>query len=442
MANMKDSEDLTRVGPGTVMGEFIREYWLPAAKSGELVADGDPMRLMLMGEQLVAFRETGGKVGVMHHRCPHRGVSLFLGRNEQGGIRCIYHGWKFDATGKCIEMPSVPAHLDCKHKVRSRAYRTEERNGVIWVYMGKRQDDPPPLPLLEAGLLPETEIDIMFLQRRSNWFQNLEGDIDTSHFNFLHVGSLDAGNVPEGHALEHTAGHAPGYYVRDSANGVSYVAHTKIPEDRTYWRFAHYLFPFWALIPQGDIRYNVVARAWVPMDDEHTMLVFLRWRTKTPGLGAPLKDGKPLPGATLVQKDFTPNDTSWFGRWRLDGCEANDWLLDRDAQRRNIVYSGMEGVHLQDAAMTESMGAITDHAAEQLGPSDVMVARSRRRVLQEARKFREEGSPPPGVEQPESYFEPRGGYYITPSSVDWEQAYAQQIQHFVHPGRQKADAES
>lgn len=435
MATAADSEDLVRVGPGTVMGEFMRQYWLPAAKSSELEKDGTPLRLLLLGEKLVAFRDSSGRVGVMDHLCPHRNVSLFLGRNEQDGLRCVYHGWKFDVDGQCVDMPSVPPHQDIKHKIKAKAYRTAERNGILWVYMGSRQADPPPLPMFEAMQLPEGEVDIMFLQRRSNWLQNLEGDIDTSHFNFLHVGSLDANNVPEGHALEHTVGKAPEYHVKDSPLGVCYTAYTAIPGDRTYWRFAHFMFPFWALIPQGDIRYNVLARGWVPMDDEHTMLVFIRWRNKMPGLGAPLKDGKPLAGATLVQRDFLPNDTSWHGRWRLEGCEANDWLIDREAQRSNAVYSGMNGVHLQDAAMTESMGAITDHAREHLGPSDLMVARSRRRVLQEARKFRAEGAPPPGVDEPQAYFGPRGGYYITPSTVDWLQAYEEQAQHFVHPGQ-------
>src|SRR3979490_2760234 len=128
MLTAANNEMLTRVGPGTPMGNLMREYWIPACLSSELKADGEPMRLMLLGEQLVAFRDTLGRVGVMEHRCPHRCASLFLGRNERGGIRCIYHGWKFDTSGRCIDTPSVPAHLDFKHKVRARAYRTAERN--------------------------------------------------------------------------------------------------------------------------------------------------------------------------------------------------------------------------------------------------------------------------------------------------------------------------
>ena len=173
MKARQDSEDLTRVGPGTVMGNFMRQYWIPAAKSSELVADGDPMRLMLLGEKLIAFRDTKGRVGVMDHRCPHRCASLFLGRNEQDGIRCIYHGWKFDVEGNCVDMPSVPAAQDFKEDVKARAFKVAERNGVIWVYMGERQANPPPLPMIEATLLEEDEFDISFMQRSCNWMQAL-----------------------------------------------------------------------------------------------------------------------------------------------------------------------------------------------------------------------------------------------------------------------------
>src|SRR5215212_2770874 len=149
--NRKDSEDLVRIGPGTIMGELMRQYWIPAAMSVELKADGDPMRLALLGEKLIAFRDSSGRVGILDHRCPHRCASLFLGRNEENGIRCVYHGWKFDADGKCLDMPNVPAARDAKDRVRAKAYKTAERNGLIWVFMGD-QNNPPPLPNIEANL--------------------------------------------------------------------------------------------------------------------------------------------------------------------------------------------------------------------------------------------------------------------------------------------------
>src|ERR1700730_7385915 len=143
MTTAAESEELTRVGPGTVMGELMRQYWLPAALSRELARDGAPMRLMLLGEKLIAFRDSSGRVGVMDHRCPHRCASLFLGRNEENGIRCVYHGWKFDAVGNCIDMPNTPPHQDYKQKVKAKAYKVAERNGLIWAYMGARKETPP-----------------------------------------------------------------------------------------------------------------------------------------------------------------------------------------------------------------------------------------------------------------------------------------------------------
>src|SRR5262245_27910081 len=143
MTTARESEILTRVGPGTPMGNLMRQYWVPALKSSELVADGDPVRFRILCEDLIAFRDTQGRVGVMDHRCPHRCASLFFGRNEEGGLRCVYHGWKFDVEGNCLDMANVPPHQDFKHKVHAKAYKVTERGGIVWVYMGERQVAPP-----------------------------------------------------------------------------------------------------------------------------------------------------------------------------------------------------------------------------------------------------------------------------------------------------------
>jgi nitrite reductase/ring-hydroxylating ferredoxin subunit len=382
---------------------------------------------MLLGEKLIAFRDTQGRVGVMDHRCPHRCASLFLGRNEQDGIRCIYHGWKFDVHGNCVDMPSVSPEQDFKDQVKARAFKAVERHGIIWVYMGEQQDAPPPLPLIEATLLPEDEVDISFTQRDCNWMQALEGDIDTSHFGFLHVGHLDPDNVPEGHPLEHTATErAPRYHVQDAPWGTTYGAFRQVKPGTYYWRFANYMFPFWTQTPQGPFPRNIQARAWVPLDDEHVMMIF--WRRRHAGLptpGVPLKDGKPLGGAR-PQPEYLPRTTEWLGRYRVKAVEANDWLIDREAQRNNTIYSGIDNISLQDQAVTESMGPITDHAFENLGPGDLMIARTRRRALQAARAFRD-GSPAPGALEPAVLMAARSGFFEMPNTVDWQRAYAQQM---------------
>ena len=424
-----DSQDLTRVGPGTVMGQFMREYWIPAAKSAELVADGEPMRLMLLGEKLIAFRDTAGRVGVMQHQCPHRCASLFLGRNEQGGIRCVYHGWKFDVDGRCIDMPSVAPAQDFKEQVHAKAYKVAERNGLIWVYLGERTPAPP-LPMIEVALLPEDQVDISFVQRSCNWMQSLEGDIDTSHFGFLHVGHLDAADIPVGHPLEHTVPErAPEYHVRDVPWGTSYGAYRAVgqPEQpQTYWRFANFMFPFWTQTPQGEFALHVHARAWVPIDDEHTMFIFLRWRSPMPTPRAPLNSGQFLAGSNPVT-DYAPRRSDWLGRWVLRAREDNDWMIDRQAQRSGLIFSGIDNIHLQDQAVTESMGPITDHGAEHLGPGDLMISRTRRRVLQAARHFKATGESPPGVDQPEIFLGSRSGYFLADPALDWRLAYEQQV---------------
>jgi len=275
MTTAIEGRELTQIGPGTVMGGLMRQYWIPAAQSSELVRDGAPLRLMLLGEKLIAFRDSAGRVGVMDHRCPHRCASLFLGRNEEGGIRCIYHGWKFDVSGNCVDMASVPPHQDFKHKVKARAYRAVERAGIVWVYMGSSATAPP-LPAFEILDVPDDEINITFIQRECNYLQALEGEIDTSHFGFLHAGHVDPDDVPEDDPVHHTVtNRAPEYHIADTAWGTQYAAYRAASPDSTYWRFANFLFPFWSQAPNGEFGSHVHARAWVPLDDGHTMFCFL-----------------------------------------------------------------------------------------------------------------------------------------------------------------------
>ena len=420
-----DNEEMARVGPGTVMGNFMRQYWIPAGKSSELATDGTPMRLLLLGEKLVAFRDSNGCVGVMDHLCPHRCASLVLGRNEEGGLRCIYHGWKFDVDGNCVDMPSVSPEQDFKEKVKAKTYKAVDRNGVLWVYMGDR-NEPPPMPMIEATLLDTDKVDMFFMQRNCNWMQALEGDIDTSHFGFLHVGHLDPDNVPEGHPLEHTASErAPQYHVKDTPWGTTYGAYRSVKPETIYWRFANYMYPFWTQTPQGEFHRNIQARAWVPLDDEHTLMIFWRQRNGAPASGLPLKDGKPL-GGSRPSPEFLPVSTDWLGRYRVKANESNDWLIDREAQRSNRIYSGIDHIGLQDQAVTESMGAITNHSLEHLGPGDLMIARTRRRALQAARAFRD-GTPAPNVDTPEVFMGARSGYFEMHQSVEWQKAYADRM---------------
>ena len=434
MTTALEGRELTQVGPGTVMGGLMRQYWIPAALSSELARDGAPLRLMLLGEKLIAFRDSAGRVGVMDHRCPHRCASLFLGRNEEGGIRCIYHGWKFDVAVNCVDMASVPLHQDFKHKVKARAYRAVERAGVVWVHMGGVE--APPLPALEILDVPDDEINVSFIQRDCNYLQALEGEIDTSHFGFLHAGHVDPDDVPENDPVYNTVtSRTPEYHVTDTAWGTQYGADRPAGPGRNYWRCASFLFPFWTLAPNGEFGSHVHARAWVPLDDSHTMFCFLWWKRGTSAMTLPqpaFKDGRPI-GGTGRGNQFLPNTTDWLGRWRLVAQAGNDWGIDRAAQRDNTIYSGIEGIHLQDQAITESMGPIVDHTFEHLGPSDQMITRTRRRLLMAARALRDGGVRPPGVEDPEVFRGARSGYFVSADTRSWQEVYASELAAAVRP---------
>ena len=438
MTTKSEGEELTRVGPGTVMGALMREYWIPALKSSELARDGAPVRLMLLGEKLIGFRDSDGRVGVFDHRCPHRCASLFLGRNEQGGIRCIYHGWKFDVSGACVDMPSVPPP-GFQQKVKAKAYRCAERAGVVWVYMGARTE-PPPLPGFEILDVSEAELNVTFIQRDCNYLQALEGEIDTSHFGFLHAGHVDIDDVAEGDPLRHTIiNRAPEYHVADTPWGTQYAGYRAVGTGQTYWRFGNFLFPFWAQAPNGEFDSHMHARAWVPLDDHHTMHIFIWWKKAKAANSLPLpkfKDGTTV-GGTGRGAPLLPNSTDWLGRWRMAGNAGNDWGLDRGAQMSNTIYSGIDGIHLQDQAITESMGPITDFEHETLAPSDRMITRTRRRLLLAARGLRDAGTLPPGIEDAGIYRSARSGYFVSEDAKAnpkaWQDVYARQFDAAVHP---------
>ena len=434
MTKTFDGTELTRVGPGTLMGELMRCYWIPAAMSSELVRDGTPVRLMLLGERLIAFRDSAGRVGVMDHRCPHRCASLFLGRNEDGGIRCIYHGWKFDVVGNCVDMPSLPPP-GFKEKVKAKSHKVIERAGVVWVYMGSCMQTPS-LPAFEILDMPEDEINVSFIQRDCNYLQALEGEIDTSHFGFLHAGHVDPNNLAEDEPIMHTVrNRAPQYHLAETAWGTQYAGYREAEPRRISWRFGNFLFPFWTQVPNGEFGSHMHARAWVPLDDEHTMFVFIWWKRAVSAMSLPqpaFKDGTPI-GGTSRGNRMLPNTTDWLGRWRLKDNAGNDWALDRAAQQGNAIYSGIDGIHLQDQAITESMGPIVDHELEHLAPSDQMITRTRRRLLLAARALRDKGVLPPGANDASVYRNARGGYFVSDNHCSWQEVYAQQLAASVRP---------
>ncbi len=413
MLSQADNDILTRVGPGTPMGQLMRQYWLPALYSHELEADGAPLRIRLLGEDLVAYRDSGGRPGVLAEACPHRGASMFFGRNEEDGLRCVYHGWKFDVTGQCVDMPNEPAESNFKHKIRAGAYAARDFGDVVWVYLGPRQAEPPGLPMFEWGLVPEGQRKHERKGvRNCNWMQGLEGDIDTSHLYFLH-GRLRAEDPP--HWGVYHPDKAPKLEVVDTNYGVVYGARRVEDADHIYWRTTQFLFPCFAMFPAQDDGV-VPSHIWVPIDDTHTLYWGLTWHpyqayerslfSLGTGMGnlKPSQHGRP------------------FANWWPEPSLTNDFGIDREAQRRQN-YTGIPNITLQDAAMTDGMGPILDRTREHLGTSDSTVIRVRRRLVQAAKALRDQGVTPPCVDEPDLYRR-RSCSIILHSTQPWEATLA------------------
>jgi phthalate 4,5-dioxygenase len=432
MLSASDNETICRVGKGTPMGDLMREYWVPFALGTELEPDCDPVRIMLLGQRFLAIRTTSGTPVLMDETCPHRGASLWYGRNEEEGIRCVYHGWKFDGSGTCVDMPNEPVGSNFKDKVRLPVYPVTEAGGLVWAYIGPRST-PPPMPAFEWFDDPEGASAAWAFQRECNWLQALEGDIDTSHFGFLHVGHAEPEDAPEGSFLRYTIeDRAPRYKVLDTEFGATYGAYRPAgTPEQLYWRFAHFLFPFYAMVPTGVLGTKLQVRAWVPMDDGHTMAFHSAPTERRFTAPAAQKVGITEREATATT--YLPNTSGWFGRFRMTARVENDHEIDRARQRSGASYTGLGSVIIEDQAITESMGPIFDRTREHLGSSDVMVIRVRRRLLAAARALAENGTTPPAVDAPEAYRQRSGGI-VLPADADWMEATAElRKAGVVHP---------
>jgi phthalate 4,5-dioxygenase oxygenase subunit len=423
MLSKEENDLLCRVGPGTPMGNLMRQYWMPAVRSDELLEpDGAPLRVRLLGENLIAFRATSGRVGLIQDACPHRGAPMFFGRNEEEGLRCVYHGWKFDAQGTCTDMPSEPAESNFKNKVRIGAYPAEERNGIIWAYMGPREV-PPPLPDIEANLLCQGPHQISILYRPCNWMQGLEGEMDTVHAAFLHFGAIRVEDTkPGSFDYYHYRTRDAKFVTLDTDYGVANGAYRPAEADSYYWRVTQILFPFYHMIPGGPMGEGVRIGAYVPMDDDHHM----QWE-----IGVFKPNGEPMSAAGATRAAPTsggrsrdtvwfPNTTDWYGRFNIDQNMANDYQIDREAQKNWESYTGIRGIRQQDMAMTETMGPIYDRSHEHLGTTDAFIIRVRRRLIAAAKALRDEGIVPSQVDHPEVYRQRSGEMVLSRSQTWWD----------------------
>jgi len=411
MLSASDNETLTRVGPGTLMGDLFRQYWLPALSSSELAyADGPPVRVRLLGENLVAFRNTHGEVGLLGEQCPHRGVSLYYGRNEQDGLRCVYHGWKYDVTGQCVDMPSEPSASNFRDKVRQTAYPCVERNGLLWTYMGPSAEAPAP-PEYEFAVVPEAHNVSAPITLACNWLQILEGDLDSVHSDFLHSALTDA-EIAGGRSPVDPEGYVPpSVEVAQADYGLAKGARRDHGDDEYYWRIYQYMLPAVVLLPANQD--SIMYRMTIPIDDDHTTF----WNGQyCPS--RPLSDEERQRHlASRAPGGYQAPTADPRSRWRPVANRDNDYLLDREAQVTKR-YSGIPPIKLQDVAMTESMGPVMNRTREHLGTTDSAIIQMRRVMLCAANALREFGTVPAGVDDP-SVFRVRSATAILPRDVSW-----------------------
>jgi phenylpropionate dioxygenase-like ring-hydroxylating dioxygenase large terminal subunit len=399
MLSKEENELLTRVGPGTPMGNLFRRFWLPAMISSEVPEpDSPPVRLRLLGEDLVGFRATDGSVGIIEPYCPHKLAHLFWGRNEEQGLRCVYHGWKFDAKGNCVDMPNEPTDSSFKEKVKLNSYSTREAGGVVWVYMGPKDKMPPELPQMEWVRAPEGYQVVTKWLQRTNWAQGMEGEIDTSHISFLHGGrgpqwepdypgtirvTGGIGRLDPKRARAQTDG-SPILTLRETPYGFTYGARRNAGDGDYYWRVTRWLYPFYSLIAGG----NTGGRCWVPIDDHHTWTFGYQCRDDRPYTQEEVDyiwEGRTFP-PRVTRGTFTLPDGYVIDSWLPVANKENDYLIDRTIQKYGN-FSGIWGLNEQDRSIQESMRPIVDRSREHLGRSDVAAIAARRLLIRMARNL-------------------------------------------------------
>jgi nitrite reductase/ring-hydroxylating ferredoxin subunit len=383
--NKEVSEILVRTGPGTRMGNLMRRYWVPVLLSNEIAEpDGPQVRVQILGEKLLAFRDSEGRPGVIDEFCSHRGVSLYFGRNEENGIRCAYHGLKFDRNGKCVDVPSAPQICE---RMNIKAYPCIERGGIVWAYMGPADNMPAP-PELEWCTLPASHVFVSKRWQESNYLQAMEGGIDTAHVSYVHRYEVDTDPMHRGvKALDYIK--ADGnviFNIEKTPFGLTLFGRRNGEPDSYYWRVTQWLFPWFTLIPPFG-RHSLAGHVWVPIDDHNCWAWSINFHPDKPLSAEERRDMEQGKG---IHVECEP------GTFRPKANKDNDYLIDRAAQKERRAYSGVFGFAMQDASLQESMGPIQNHEAERLLPTDKAIVMARR-MLHEAALGLEQGIEPPAI---------------------------------------------
>jgi phthalate 4,5-dioxygenase oxygenase subunit len=383
MLTHEENQLLCRVEGEAPMGQMMRRHWVPALLSEQLVErDGDPVKVRLFGEDLVAFRDSEGRIGVMDEKCPHRKASLVFARNEECGLRCLYHGWKIDVDGNVTDMPSEPVESGFAKRVKHKTYPTREAGGFIWVYMGPAAQMPE-FETPSWAVLPDNQISIVRMEVQCNWAQVMEGQIDSAHSSVLHSTDMRPARVTtagatETHWTRPSTDKNPRIHVQRTNYGMRYAAIRRPIQNgdtHDYVRITTYVAPFIAHIPPNS-SYNV-ASVIVPKDDDATYFHFLIWGD---------------PATTIDQAGWRKFCCATVGE-DLDRdyklvlrSASNNYLQDRKAMRDSN-FTGISGIPTQDIAMWESMGKVSDRTSERLGASDIAVVEFRRLMIEAVQRF-------------------------------------------------------
>jgi phthalate 4,5-dioxygenase len=416
MLSREENELITRVAQGSPMGNTMRRYWVPALLAHEIAEpDGPPVRVRVLGEDLVAFRDSQGRVGLLDEYCPHRRASLFFGRNEECGLRCVYHGWKFDVSGGCVDQMNEPAENRFLHKVHITAYPTVELGGIVWAYLGP-PERMPAAPKFAWTQAPETHRHVTKVIQECNWLQALEGGLDTSHAPIMHrllTDSARRGGIKPSNP--YVRAKAPNLVVDITDYGYQYVGIRDLGETERHVRTYHFILPFHQIrASSNDPGHSADAgHIWVPIDDENTMVY--NWQYSR---AAPLSD-EDREERNIGNGPLHVDQTTF----RSKANRENDYLIDRQVQRTES-FTGIDGINVQDRAIQESMGRIVDRSKEHLGPADKAIIQMRR-LLRQAVKTVEQGGTPAGVGP--SYYSLRAALEVLPRDADWRRILAPDV---------------
>jgi phthalate 4,5-dioxygenase oxygenase subunit len=422
----EENEQLTRVGPGTLMGDLFRQYWIPVLPVSFVQESGaKPLRVRLLCEDLVLFRTRQGALGLVGAYCSHRLAPLYFGRIEDDGIRCPYHGWKYAASGECIEMPNVPPEQQFCDSIRHPGYPCVEDGGIIWTYMGPAKERPP-LPEFEFTMVPDDQRTYRVFHQECNYLQVLEGGIDPTHVMWLHSPYDLADDIAQTHqpsqqlAANRSGMRTPlAIEIIDTAAGFMYGAKRSLGDGKGLWRVNQFIMPFYSMPPGSDLR---GARAYIPIDDENS----IKWQINWFPTREIMQTSKEADRKNFAEEDYLPATNEPFSFLRPKATKANDYLINWEVHRSKRM--GINGVNLQDRCVTENEGPtpILDRSKENLCSGDYSTIKARRMLLRAAHELRDKGIPPPGVCDPKVY-RIRATSRVVPDSVPWVEGVKKEV---------------